>query len=243
MVKSFVSRISEHVGGPAILTYLGAIISALGGLSAYMLPATIGGSVLVVFIGVVMSASSALWASVRQTQSERELRVRSDEIAELNRTIAASVTGGDSFCYLTPTLGDGTTNSPILMLVHEGEYPLYDVGIRMVNLERAAAVEEGEVLTYEMATQADTVYNPGNLSPNQARVLGSLELPNEEQQSYNVFIGARNGFVTQLIRLRHINGRWKKALKVVRDYEGEELVLLEKVDPEFPLDETGQVQW
>jgi exonuclease V gamma subunit len=37
---------------------------------------------------------------------ERELRAKSDEIAALSKNIAASVTGGDSFCYVMLSLGD-----------------------------------------------------------------------------------------------------------------------------------------
>ena len=82
--------------------------------------------VILVFIGAIIAAVGALWTSLQQAQFERELRAKSDEIAELNRTIVASVTGGNSFCYLAFALGDGTTNSFPLMLVHEGDYPIYD---------------------------------------------------------------------------------------------------------------------
>lgn len=142
---------------------------------------------------------------------------------------------------MVPTPGDGTTNTPLLTLVHQGKYPLYDVGIRIVDLEKFNLPKDK--WTFEMLAQAETQLNIGNMSPKQARIIGSLSLPNTEHQGYNIFIGARNGFVTQLIRLQRINGRWKLATKVTRDVDDKPVVLLEKVDPEFPRDKMGQVQW
>ncbi|MHC4198197.1 MAG: hypothetical protein ACYSRP_09905, partial [Planctomycetota bacterium] len=76
-------------------------------------------------------------------------------------------------------------------------------------------------------------------------MLGKCTLPNTQQQNFNVFISARNRFVTQLIRLQRIKGFWKSATKVTRKIyeENKSVVLLEKVDPEFPRNNTGQVQW
>lgn len=179
----------------------------------------------------------------KQTQLEQELRAKSDEIASLSRTIAASVTGGDSFCYLDLGLGDGMINTPLLTLVHQGKYPLYDVGIRIVDLEKLDLVK-GDSKLEKMALVGKNL-NVGNVGPSQAQPMEELQLPSADRQGYNVFISARNGFVTQLIRLQRINGYWKLATKVTRDFyeDKKSVVLLEKVDPEFPRDKTGQVQW
>ncbi len=106
-------------------------------LSEYLNPG------LVIFIGAVIAGIGGFLAYKQQTkyqeervEYERQLRAKSDEVAELNRTSAATVTGGDSFCYLAFSLGDGATNKPPLVLVHQGEYPLYDLGIRIVDLEK-----------------------------------------------------------------------------------------------------------
>ena len=196
-----------------------------------------------ILIGAFIAAAGAFWASLEQAQFERVLRTKSDEIAQLNTKIASAVTGGDSFCYLDLAIGDGTTNTPALMLVHQGEYPVYDVSVRIVDLQKFNVVKKS--LTLETMAETQTVLPVGNVSPRQAPVLGKCTLPNTQQQSFNVFISARNGFVTQLIRLQRIKGFWKSATKVTRKIyeENKSVVLLEKVDPEFPRDNTGQVQW
>ncbi|MHC4277591.1 MAG: hypothetical protein ACYSWY_08925 [Planctomycetota bacterium] len=86
-----------------------------------------------ILIGAFIAAAGAFWASLEQAKFERVLRTKSDEIAQLNTKIASAVTGGDSFCYLDLAIGDGTTNTPALMLVHQGEYPVYDVSVRIVD--------------------------------------------------------------------------------------------------------------
>jgi hypothetical protein len=229
------------VGGPAIVVFAGALTSAAGGLWAAVDADHSGGAAIVIFVGVFVTAGGALWGSIQQTQSERLLRLRSDEIAELNRTIAASVTGGDSFCYLALSLGDEAANSPLLAVVHQGNYPLYDVQIRVVDLEKFDLIKDH--LTLEAMTQTETVLNMGNLSPNQAAMIGTWQLPNADQQRYNIFIHARNGFVTQMIRLRRVEGRWKSATKVTRGFGEQEAALFERVDAEFPRGEGGEVQW
>jgi hypothetical protein len=91
-----VAWLMRHVGISAVVTFIGASISALGSVSG--LPAS------VVVLGALVAASGALWASSERTRFERGLRERSDEIARLNREIAASVTGGD-FQHLEVRLG------------------------------------------------------------------------------------------------------------------------------------------
>jgi hypothetical protein len=110
----------------AVVTFIGASISALGSVSG--LPVGVG------VFGALVAAGGALWSSGERSEFERALRKKSEEIADLNRQIAASVTGGDSFCYLEfGSLGVAEPNMAILMLLHKGKYPMYEVGGYMVS--------------------------------------------------------------------------------------------------------------
>jgi hypothetical protein len=53
-----------------------------------------------ILLGVIISGIGAFWAAFQQVGVERELRLRSDKIAELSQNALNSVTGGDSFCYI-----------------------------------------------------------------------------------------------------------------------------------------------
>lgn len=163
--------------------------------------------------------------------------LRSEEIAKLNETIAASVTGGDSFCYLMlASLGVSSPNGAILTIVHQGNYPLYDVGIRMVDLEKL----EKE---HSAALFRDLNFNAGKVSPNSARALRGWDLPNADRQRYNVFISTRNGFSTQLIRLKRVNEQWKLATKVFKDEGKTTTVLYERIDDDYPRSKGRSVDW
>src|SRR6478609_5690772 len=84
-------------------------------------------------LGALLSTAGAILASQRQAASEEELSKKSVEIAELNKQIAASVTGGDSFAYMGFLL---QFDVPRLMLFHEGQYPLYGLNARISDLDK-----------------------------------------------------------------------------------------------------------
>ncbi len=210
------------------------------------------------FAGFVLVAFAGLWAASHQGALERELRAKAEEIAELNksvaekseeivalnRTIVSSVTGGDSFCYLDFTRTPAATTD--LFLVHQGKYPLFDLTIRVVDVEKFKSIASGPGVTLQDVLQADALRQTvGTVIPSSSITLSDRwPLPASGRKDYNVFFSARNGFFIQLIRLRRIDGVWKRALKVTRDNEkGETITLLEKVDDGFPRDKAGQVEW
>ena len=85
----------------------------------------------------------------------------------------------------------------------------------------------------------------GNMSPNSALPLMDWRLPDTDEQDYNVFLNARNGFFTQLIRLRRVDGNWKVATRVREQLANgdESPTLYLDVDAGFPLNERGEVDW
>ncbi len=176
-----------------------------------------------------------------QIRFAEELRAKNEQIANLNRRTAALVTGGDSFCYMTLTLAGGELDTPDMVFVHQGKYPLYDVSIRIVDLEKWDLLR-GNLSMPELA-KTETRLNLGNLGSGKALVLGKWKLPASDRQRYNIFTSARNGFWTQLLRLRRVGGRWKMATKVLRSDDRREVTLFEQVDKEFPRERGGQVNW
>ncbi len=127
-----------------------------------------------------------------------------------------------------------------MMLIHQGENSLYDVSIRIVDLEKFESIE---LKTLSDVREAETVINIGNLVPNMAQVLGGWQLPDTDMKRYNIFIAARNGIVTQLMRLKRVNGRWVGATRVEKESTGKLEVLYEKVESQFPRDKNGNIQW
>jgi hypothetical protein len=87
----------------------------------------------------------------------------------------------------------------------------------------------------------DTHIPIGNLIPGSARTLAQFNLGNATERRFNVFFSARNGFFTQLLRFKKINGRWSHAIKVNR--EGKGVPPFEDIQPGYPRNSKGEVEW
>jgi len=63
-----------------------------------------------------------------------------------------------------------------------------------------------------------------------------------DSQVFMVRFSAQNGFWTQQLRLRRLDGKWLQALRILKPGEKSERVVYEKVDSGFPL-KHGKVEW
>ena len=104
---------------------------------------------------------------MQRAQFESELRAKSEEIAKLNRAIAESITGGDSYCYVQ--LGNASRHGALLAVIHQGAYPLYNVTVRIADLDdgnrQPTLAALGKILQV------------GNMPPGVASMQGEVALP------------------------------------------------------------------
>lgn len=204
----------------------------------------IGGPAIVIFIGAIIAAIGAFWATQQQSKFERELREKSDKIAELSAENSMFVTGGNSYCYIVFSKPNLNSNSSIIMLVTEGKYPLYDVNVRIVDLVKFNEINKNlQNQTFEEIIKSDLIYNAGNLTPKHALPLGRINLPNEDEANFNIFITARNGSINELLRMKRINGEWFSAIKIYKIDGAEQKLLLEKIDDKYPKNSEGMIDW
>ena len=194
-----------------------------------------------ILLGVILSAIGALWASQQKGIFERELRIKSDEIAKLNKEIVKSVIGGDSFCYLMIASLDPHSNSGILTIIHQGDHPIYDISARMADLQKMRAIEKGEKgkIDFREVMQANTNIPIGNMAKGTATAIGPFQLGTGTERNFNIFFNARNGFFTQLLRLKKINNKWVHATKVEKDGK----IIFEKIDSDFPRNSDATFSW
>ena len=177
----------------------------------------------VVLVGAIITAFGGWLTFQTRLQFERELRAKSDEIAELNRRTTDWVTGGDSFCRISVGVGDGESDTVELRLLHVGEYPLYDLSITIFDWSRQIPI-------------TTTIPIPNQLPLGANIHLGPLEVPAElDQNAYIIMIQARNGRVEQRVGLARINGAWSFATRVYKGFQrpGSE-ILYENVPEGFP---------
>jgi hypothetical protein len=96
---------------------------------------------------------------------------------------------------------------------------------------------------YSAKLREEVQVSISNIAPNQARMLKTVQLDNDPLR-WNLFFSARNGFFTELLRVRRVGNEWKTALKVIRTpASSHEQLLFEKIDSGYPLSTNGQVEW
>jgi hypothetical protein len=190
-----------------------------------------------ILIGAILCAFGALWTSYQQSRFERDLRLKSDEIVELQRNMIQSVIGGDSFCYITVVSINNQADVGILTVIHQGDHPIYDINARIVDLEQIE--KNGDNVNLQIMQQAESSISIGNMIPNTASAFGSFPLGSTKSKSLNIFFSARNGLFTQLLRFRKIEGKWQTALKVIRN----EKTIFEEITDDYPRSNNGEIEW
>src|SRR5215469_5956840 len=115
------------------------------------------------------------------------------------------ITGGDSFCYVVNMREVSNPPFPV-MVIKRGEHPLYDVTFRVMILNKQG-----------MFSEIGTIQSLGNFPIGNGREIIPFSLPaNGDYASFNVFFVARNGPWVEVLRLRLVNGTWKRAIQVFR---------------------------
>ncbi|MGO9019418.1 MAG: hypothetical protein ACLQVJ_13825 [Syntrophobacteraceae bacterium] len=253
------SRFLGYANLPMILVFFGAMLSATAAfwanyrrenvmsrfLSYMNLP------MVLVLTGALLSASGAFWANYRQNQEkmlsanqraqfEADLRAKSDEIAEINKQIAATVTGGDSFCYLMISNIDDKTGTGILLLLHQGLYPLYDVQAQITDVQEFEKRDKKNDNLLWKSRPGSTDLSIGNFAEG-ARIFSTISLGQTDKRDFIVSFNARNGFWTQWLKFRFVNGKWFSATKVQKVSVNEPVYA--EIEDGYPRGPDGQVEW
>ena len=156
-----------------------------------------------------------------------------DSIEVRTLLIFSQMTGGTSFCYVN--VAENYLGIKNLVVSHQGEYPLYDLTLRVVDLDKfnEHSGNPEYAHTYEKSFFIST------LLPKQDSFLHDGGFFNQaEGGSFNIFFSARNGMFHELLRYKKINNEWVTAIKV----EGEK-TLLESVADNYPKNTAGEVDW
>lgn len=127
------------------------------------------------------------------------------EIVKLSHETIASITGGESFCYLTFT----NTNVPIFL--HVGKHPLYDINVRIFDLTKFRQVGGPIDLRYY------TSFPLSNLRPKAGLThpIDGIPITGTQRQAFNITFSARNSVWSEILRLAKApNGTWDAAIRV-----------------------------
>lgn len=138
------------------------------------------------------------------------------------KIIVGHTTGGDSYGYISIYNGFSKDNDiKGAVFISRGEYPLYNISIRIVDLSRPIG-------TWDLCDIIPEVKS------NTASIIDYIfDLKDKTIAEYNIFISTRNSHITELLRLCKVNGVWKQAIRVISE-SGE--ILYEEIDQKFPKD-------
>jgi hypothetical protein len=188
---------------------------------------------LLIFVGAVVVAIGGFWGAFRQAANNAEIKRLTIENAGL-------ITGGDTIAEVYLQIDTQRwTGTAVPTLVNEGKYPLYDIELRLVDVDEVRR-EVDQNLPSQDALLGKT-FRISNLTPGMAReVDGAVQhAANSRDYNYNIFVVARNGSWTQQLRMKWIGDGWVRATRIVRD--GKEVRL--EVPDAYPRNAAGEVEW
>ncbi len=182
-----------------------------------------------VAVGAICATIGAFLNYRDQTRNQNLLNLKNEEIIRLTQNALSSVTGGTNFPSLE--IGDRDTDHLAILVGSGDTFPLYDVRVQILDLDTAEKTQDfiGKTVTV------------GELPANSVYPIGKLTVIGMNAVRLNVFFSARNGRLSQEVRLKKIEGQWQLASRVL-DTMGTNILKL-TIDPKFPLEANGAVKW
>lgn len=184
------------------------------------------------------------WFRVRKQQrvdgTLQAIASRAEEVLvqleERTNAIVSHVTGGESVCYLFPLAIDPTRP----LLLHEGEYPVYDIKARITDLQRLAALNRDNAVTSHDIFFGDHTFEVDLMTPKIGRPAPvELNIGDRTAIDYLIFYNARNGIFHQALHLRKVHEAWVSAIRVTKD----DKEIYTHVSKGFPGSVDGSVNW
>ena len=184
--------------------------------------------------GAVISGIAGLSAAVQQSEFQDTIEAQNKALLDQAQRLAAVVTGGLSFCHGYPMNENSPANSFEWLFIHTGPDPIFEVSVRIVNLERQSnAISELISRPYKL----------GTLLPGKAHNAG-VDWQGPDRVACNLFFTARNGDWTQEFRRIRVADGWAYVNRVIRDTNNlEDRVALCEVSKNFPRKADGGIDW
>jgi hypothetical protein len=177
-------------------------------------------------------------AKVEDSFGSMEVRFKElmDKLEAKAEETISHISGGDSyprvsFCMI------GDSNTWGLMVVNQGDYPLYDVHVRITDLLKFAKTNGSLSVSSAVIGEVEHI---GNMIPYQRNIILKGDQRNVSELSFNIFFTARNGLFSQLVRAKKVNDFWLSAIKILN---GDGAVIREDISEQFPRDSNGNVNW
>ena len=200
------------------LVFIGVLVSALAALSVTVQRDDAAGArckrsfAYIVFAGAALSAIGGHAMRVREadlrTQFETDLRVQTEQLL-------SKVTGGDGFCTITFLMP--FTDRSRAIVANRSDEPLYDVTVRITDLDRLPDLEPGEHVNFDEFMDTQVMLDIGNLPGGATSFVNeSWDFSGDVRRRYRMFFGARNGAWIEDLTLLRGDGNWTYTMTVSR---------------------------
>jgi hypothetical protein len=199
----------------ALLTVVGVMILAVPGLTWRL----------------AKSAKTQLQqAEQKHAEIDKSLRAALQEIRDLagqtallnqkradrDSSALAYITGESSFCYVDPSICSADANRWFPVVVQQGNYPCYDVDIRIVDLHKLQTVDDS-LPVYERQHYTDRIFSVGTMPPKRIKILNDDFFSTAHEEGFNIYITARNGYYLQQLRFVNV-GKERKCSYQIKQY-------------------------
>lgn len=214
---------------------------------------------IVIFSGLLTGYNNEKTSKLLQLKSDKieelseknvNLAKRNAELIKQNKDI---LTGGDSYVVVLPVNPPAGSNMIKFVIYHRGEYPVYDVFIRILDyskfnkmdIDRELQDVDDQFLQDELyeklREKAEIRLDAGNIIPGTAKIAGLYKISaaefDELIQLYYVQVIARNGTLYEVIKTAKIDGKWIISYKVFTYlFPNDVEILMEHEEFELPLD-------
>lgn len=205
---------------------------------------------IIIFIGLVLTAIGGIWSAHQQAISEKELNKKSDEIAELNKQIASSITGGDNFVDIYPIIDLGTPEQLSFMLINSNETPLFDVQVQINDGDAAASftkshIRENRLIAthQELLSATQNILYLGTVHGKSAKPsLATYALSGYQSRNFFIDTWAKNGRCRTNVYGVRTEGGWVFSYRREGTVNGKKLPPTDFVPPGFPL-KASEIPW
>jgi hypothetical protein len=194
---------------------------------------------LLLFILVLLAVS--VFVTIQDDQEkEREKEDLTHRLDEITKQL----TGGDSYCYIQFAFPVSSDNLIMVWLKNEGDYPLYDTQVRMVDLHKFHNLEWSVPMPEEEVKKAEALFSFGTIGPHNIAELARIETPAElDAYGVNIWIHTRYKEYVQEARFRRFEGRWRLAHRLFEQTDQGQLLIFEEISKEFPSTSSAEEIW
>jgi hypothetical protein len=130
--------------------------------------------------------------------------------------------------------------------VHKGKYPLYRVWASVVGIAEDRRIRSKKDISLEEIYLSGEPIEIGDFGAN-ATAKRPMPEPLIRSKNFdsNIYYIARNGSWMQMLRRRYIKDKWLTATQVFifTPPRGDRKKLFDSVDPNYPTDNNGKVNW